>query len=68
MNTRLQGNSDQTKRINITGNEEKNNTVWEWFDGDRAKGMPISGHIIQAEAIEVTKKLGKTENFLWVVG
>jgi hypothetical protein len=33
--------------------------VFEWFVSARAKGVPVSGTLIQAEALETAKKLGK---------
>lgn len=54
----LKGTNSRVIRVGkITGNEEINETVWEWFVSARAKGMPISGPIIQAEAMEVAKRL-----------
>lgn len=44
----------------MTGNEKINEAVWEWFVAARAKNVPISGPILQAQALEVAKSLDIT--------
>jgi len=48
------------KRITkSTDYDEINRVMFEWFVSARAKGIPISGPLIQTEALEAAKKLGK---------
>jgi hypothetical protein len=59
----LKGTSGDVKRFTkSTDNDEINCAVFEWFVSARAKGVPVSGTLIQAEALETAKKLGK-DNF-----
>ncbi|KAK7863053.1 hypothetical protein R5R35_006476 [Gryllus longicercus] len=58
----LKGIPENRKRLSRTTSYEKINVIiWEWFVSARAEGIPISGPMIQAKAIEVAQKLGKTE-------
>ena len=48
------------KRITkSTDYDEINRAMFEWFVSARAKGIPISEPLIQTEALETAKKLGK---------
>ncbi|GBL77384.1 hypothetical protein AVEN_233348-1 [Araneus ventricosus] len=43
-----------------TADEEINEIVWEWFVDARARNLPISEPILQAQAKDIAEKLGKT--------
>ena len=46
------------KRITkSTDYDEINRAMFEWFVSARAKGIPISGPLIQTEALENSKKI-----------
>jgi hypothetical protein len=48
------------KRITkSTDYDEINRSMFEWFVSARTKGIPVSGPLIQTEALETAKKLGK---------
>jgi len=60
----LQGKSGKVKKLTKGASsdyEEINRAVYEWFLGTREKNVPVSGPMLQAEALEVAKKLGKTD-------
>jgi hypothetical protein len=42
--------------------------MFEWFVSARAKGIPVSGPLIQAEALETAKKIMKAQfqSIQWV--
>ncbi len=50
-------NGNQRRKARVTGNEKINESVWEWFISARAKSMPISGPILQAQAMRVAESL-----------
>jgi hypothetical protein len=50
------------KRFTKSTDDEINRAVFEWFVSARAKGVPVSGPLIQVEASETEKKLGN-DNF-----
>ncbi len=54
------GNGAKKRKGRVTGNEEINEAVWEWFVAARAKNLPISGPILQSEALAVAKRLENT--------
>lgn len=56
------GNGERKRKTRITGNEEINHAVWEWFLAARAKNLPVSGPILQSQALAVAEKL-KVTNF-----
>lgn len=60
MNDWIHGKGDRKRKCRTTGNEEINETVYEWFVGARAKNMPISGPILQAQALNVAAALNIT--------
>jgi hypothetical protein len=35
------------RKANVTGNEEINEVVWEWFMSARSKSIHISGPMVQ---------------------
>jgi hypothetical protein len=43
----------QLKIPKITGNEEINKLVWEWFTNTRSKNVHITGPMVQSEALAV---------------
>jgi hypothetical protein len=45
------------KEAKVTGNEEINEVVWEWFMNARSKNILISGPIVQIEALTVANSL-----------
>lgn len=47
-----EGGSQFVKRKGKQRNENVNNFVWEWFKEARAKGLPLSGPILQEKARE----------------
>ena len=49
------------KRKRCAVNEDINDTVFKWFQKARAKSVPLSGPLIQAQALSVAEKLGKSE-------
>lgn len=55
----LSGKSNHLRRRRVTGNEDINNAVYDWFIEARAKHFPLSGPIIQARALQIAAKLGK---------
>jgi hypothetical protein len=42
----------------VTGNEEINEVVWEWFTNARSKNIHMSGPMVQSEDLAVAKSLG----------
>lgn len=55
--------SDTSGRLKyrlVTGNEEINIIMFYWFNKVGAKGLRVSGPIIQTEALKVAASLGKT--------
>jgi hypothetical protein len=58
----LKGTSEDVKRFTkSTDDDEINRAVFEWFVSARAKAVPVSGTLIQAEALVTEKKLGKDD-------
>lgn len=56
----VKGTAGHVKRITkSTDYDEINRAMFEWFVSARAKGIPISGPLIQTEALETARKLGK---------
>ncbi len=53
----LTGNGAMKRKLKITGNEEINKLVWEWFVNARSKNLPVSGPILQAQAMDVAQRL-----------
>ncbi|KAK9731729.1 Tc5 transposase DNA-binding domain [Popillia japonica] len=45
------------RKAKRTGNEEINKTVWGWFVSAQSKNLPISGTMLQSQALNVPKKL-----------
>ena len=41
--------------------EDINEKIFAWFQGARARNIPISGPVIQAKALEIAKSLGNAE-------
>ncbi|KAK9686060.1 Tc5 transposase DNA-binding domain [Popillia japonica] len=54
----MASNGKIKRKDNRTGNEEINKEVLEWFVRDKSKGLPISGTMLQSQALNVAKKLG----------
>ena len=55
----VKGIAGHVKRITkSTDYDEINHAVFEWFVSAHAKGIPISGPLIQTETLETAKKLG----------
>jgi predicted DNA-binding protein YlxM (UPF0122 family) len=61
MNEWLQGNGRMKRKAKVTGNEEINEVVWEWFMNARSKNIHISGPMVQREALAVAKSLGNDQ-------
>lgn len=57
----MKGNGQMKRKAKKTGNEEINGIVWEWFVSARAKNLPLSGPMVQSEALKVAKELGNME-------
>ena len=56
----VNGRAGHVKRITkSTDYDEIIYAIFEWFVSARSKGIPISGPLIQTEALETEKKLGK---------
>jgi hypothetical protein len=49
------------RKANVTGNEEINKVVWEWFTSARSKNIHISSPMAQSEALAVAKSLGNDQ-------
>jgi hypothetical protein len=49
------------KKAKVTGNEEINKVVWEWFTNERSRNIHISGPMVQSEALAVAKSLGNDQ-------
>jgi hypothetical protein len=58
MNKWLQENGLMKGKAKVTGNEEINEVVWEWFTNARSKNIHISGPMVQSEALAVSKSIG----------
>ena len=59
----IENSSDKRHRlIRNCDNEELNNIVFEFFKACRAKGIPVSGPMIQQRAKQIAEALGN-ENF-----
>ena len=56
----ITGNGAMKRKLKITGNEEINKLVWEWFVNIRSKNVPLSGPLIQAEAMNIAERLNIT--------
>ena len=56
-------NEASTKRrcSYASSNDELNEKVWKWFNLARAQNLPVSGPMIQQQALDFAKKLGKTD-------
>lgn len=52
------GKSSSAKRMRTSLNEDLNAAVFEWFCRARSKSIPLSGPMIQAQALEVAAKMG----------
>ena len=54
----VKGTAGHVKRITKSTDYDEINraTMFEWFVSARAKGIPISGPLIQTEALETAKK------------
>jgi hypothetical protein len=61
MNEWLQGNGQMKRKVKVTGKEEINKVVWEWFTNARSKNIHISGPMVQNEALAVPKSLGNDQ-------
>jgi hypothetical protein len=57
MNKWLQGNGRMKRKAKVTGNEEINEVVCEWFTNAISKNIHISGPMVQSEALAVAKSL-----------
>jgi hypothetical protein len=57
----LQGNGRMKRKSKVTGNEEINELVWEWFTNARSKNIHISGPMVQSEALAVARSLGNDQ-------
>jgi hypothetical protein len=57
MNKQLQGNGPMKRKGKVTGNEEINEVVQEWFMNARSKNIHISGPMVQSEVLAVAKSL-----------
>ncbi|XP_053545444.1 tigger transposable element-derived protein 4-like [Bombina bombina] len=57
----LAGNGEVKRKAKATGNEDLNKLLWEWFVAARSKNVPISGLILQTQALALAKELGKTD-------
>ena len=56
----VKGTAGHVRRITKSTNyDEINSAMFECFVSARAKRIPISGPLIEAEALETAKKLGK---------
>ena len=54
----VKGTTGHVKRIiKSTDYDEINRAMFEWFVSARAKGIPISGPLIQTVALETAKKI-----------
>jgi predicted DNA-binding protein YlxM (UPF0122 family) len=58
MNDWLQGNGRMKRKAKITGIEEINKVVWEWFTNTRSKNVHISCPVVQSEVLAVAISLG----------
>jgi hypothetical protein len=54
----LQGKGRMKRKAKVTGNEEINEVVWEWFTNATSKNIRISGPMVQSEALAVARSLG----------
>ncbi|XP_053571634.1 tigger transposable element-derived protein 6-like [Bombina bombina] len=57
----LAGNGAVKRKAKATGKEDLNKLLWEWFVAARSKNVPISGPILQTQALALAKELGKTD-------
>jgi hypothetical protein len=48
-------------KAKVTGNEEINKVVWEWFMKARSKNIHTSDPMVQSEALAVAKSLGSDQ-------
>jgi hypothetical protein len=46
------------RKANVTGNEDTDELVWEWFTNARSKNIHISDPMVQSQALAVVKSLG----------
>ncbi|XP_053568121.1 tigger transposable element-derived protein 6-like [Bombina bombina] len=57
----LAGNGEVKRKVKATGNEDLTKLLWEWFVSACSKNVPISGPILQTQALELAKELSKTD-------
>ena len=51
----------EPKRFRTSNIDDINTNVWQWFVAARFKIIPISGPIVQTQALKVAKELGQSE-------
>jgi hypothetical protein len=61
INEWLQGNGRMKRKEKVTGNEEIDKVVREWFTNTRSKNIHISSPMVQSEALAVDKSLGNDQ-------
>ena len=52
---------DTKRRFQATPNDEINTLTWQWFEAARLKKIPLSGPLIQEQALSFAKGLGVTD-------
>lgn len=50
--------SSRKRRSRITGNEEINTKVWDWYTAQKASGIHVTGSMMQQEALCIARALG----------
>ena len=52
--------SSRKRRPRITGNEEINARVWDWYKAQKSAGIHVTGSMKQQEALRIAGELGIT--------
>jgi len=52
--------SSRKRRPRITGNEEINSRVWDWYKAQKSAGIHVTGPMKQQEALRIAGDLGIT--------
>lgn len=62
------GESKRRKTMKPAANLDLDNALYQWFVQSRTSGIPLSGPLVSAKAIELNQKLGGDSNFKASIG
>lgn len=64
----VDGATKKRKTMKLAANEDLDSALYQWFVQNRTSGVPISGPLICAKAIELNAKLGGDLEFKASIG